>query len=107
MSSRRRRDYIVPALQALGLEVPVQPDGAFYAWFDCSRHSISSWDFCFDMMRRAHVALTPGRDFGPAQAERFVRLSFSSAMPQLQQAVQRLGRELSHSSSSEIAVTRR
>jgi aspartate/methionine/tyrosine aminotransferase len=37
------------------------------------------------MMRRAHVALTPGRDFGPAQAERFVRLSFSSAMPQLQQ----------------------
>jgi aspartate/methionine/tyrosine aminotransferase len=104
---KTRRDYIVPALQALGLEVPVQPDGAFYAWFDCSRHSISSWDFCFDMMRRAHVALTPGRDFGPARAERFVRLSFSSAMPQLQQAVQRLGRELSHSSSSEIAVTRR
>ncbi len=104
---KTRREFIVPALQALGLAVPVQPDGAFYAWFDCSRHSTSSWDFCFDMMRRAHVALTPGRDFGPARAERFVRLSFSSAMPQLQQAVQRLGRELSHSGASEIAVTRR
>ena len=104
---KTRRDFIVPALQALGLAVPVQPDGAFYAWFDCSRHSTSSWDFCFDMMRRAHVALTPGRDFGPARAERFARLSFSSAMPQLEQAVQRLGRELSHSHPSEIAVTRR
>ncbi len=104
---KSRRDFIVPALQALGLEVPVQPDGAFYAWFDCSRHSTSSWDFCFDMMRRAHVALTPGRDFGPARAERFVRLSFSSAMPLLQQALHRLERELSHSGPSEIAVTRR
>ena len=91
---RRRRDYIVPALQALGLSVPVQPDGAFYVWIDCSRYSASSWDFCFDMMRRAHVALTPGRDFGPAQAERFVRLSFASAMPVLEAAIARLARVL-------------
>jgi aspartate/methionine/tyrosine aminotransferase len=28
----RRRDFIVPALQRLGLPVPVLPDGAFYAW---------------------------------------------------------------------------
>ena len=104
---KARRDFIVPALQELGFAVPVQPDGAFYVWFDCSRHSASSWDFCFDMMRRAHVALTPGRDFGPAQAERFVRLAFSSSLPQLQEAVHRLGREISHSGPSEIAVTRR
>jgi hypothetical protein len=44
------------------------PDGAFYAWADCSRALLpDSWDFCFDMMRRAHVALTPGRDFGRAR----------------------------------------
>jgi aspartate/methionine/tyrosine aminotransferase len=94
---RRRRDYIVPALQSLGLPVPVPPDGAFYAWADCSAYttdSASSWDFCLDMMQRAHVALTPGRDFGPAQAERFLRLSFASAMPQLQAAVAQLGRAL-------------
>ena len=46
------------------------------------------------MMQRAHVALTPGRDFGPAFAERFVRLSFASSMPHLQTAMQRLQREL-------------
>ncbi|MDP1649120.1 MAG: pyridoxal phosphate-dependent aminotransferase [Rubrivivax sp.] len=91
---RRRRDFIVPALQGLGLPVPVAPDGAFYAWADCSAHAASSWDFCFDMMRRAHVALTPGRDFGPALAERYLRLSFASAMPQLQAAAAQLGRAL-------------
>ena len=91
---RARRDLVVPALQALGLTVPVVPDGAFYAWADCSRFAASSWDFCFDMMRRAHVALTPGRDFGPAAAERYLRLSFASSTEQLQQALVRLRREL-------------
>jgi aspartate/methionine/tyrosine aminotransferase len=90
---RRRRDFVVPALQRLGLDVPVVPDGAFYVWFDCSRYHASSWDFCVDMMQRAHVALTPGRDFGPAQAGRFVRLSFASALPELQTALARLARE--------------
>ncbi len=91
---RRRRDTIVPALQALGLPVPVVPDGAFYAWFDCSQYSASSWDFCFEMMESAHVALTPGRDFGPAAADSHVRLSFASSQQQLEQAVARLAREL-------------
>jgi aspartate/methionine/tyrosine aminotransferase len=84
----------VPALQALGLPVPVLPDGAFYAWFDCSRYSPSAWDFCLRLMDDAHVALTPGRDFGPAWAERFVRLSFASGMPALETAMHRLGRVL-------------
>ena len=91
---RARRDLVVPALDAMGLTVPVPPDGAFYAWADCSRFSASSWDFCMDMMQRAHVALTPGRDFGPAAAERFLRLSFATSLPQLQEALARLRRVL-------------
>jgi aspartate/methionine/tyrosine aminotransferase len=87
---RARRDFLVPALNEIGLRVPVMPDGAFYAWADCSAHSPSSWDFCFDMMKRAHVAITPGRDFGRHGTERFVRLSYASAMPQLHEAVDRL-----------------
>lgn len=88
---RARRDFVVPALNHLGLRVPVTPDGAFYAWADCSAHADSSWAFCDRVMREAHVALTPGRDFGPAAAERYLRLSFASSLPQLQEAVGRLG----------------
>jgi aspartate/methionine/tyrosine aminotransferase len=87
---KARRDFIVPALNDLGLQVPVPPDGAFYAWADCSAHAASSWDFCHAMMQRAQVALTPGRDFGPAHGERFLRLSFASSLADLQEAVQRL-----------------
>lgn len=87
---RARRDFLVPALNRLGLTVPVLPDGAFYAWADCSAFSTSSWDFSFDMMRRAHVAITPGRDFGRHASERYVRLSYASSMEHLQEAVERL-----------------
>jgi aspartate/methionine/tyrosine aminotransferase len=91
---RHRRDLVVPALEQLGLPVPVLPDGAFYAWFDCSAHARSSWDFCQRLMERAHVALTPGRDFGPHAAERYARLSFASSEAQLRTALARLAREL-------------
>jgi aspartate/methionine/tyrosine aminotransferase len=91
---RRRRDAVVPTLNAIGLQVPVLPDGAFYAWADCSAFNASSWDFCLDMMQRAHVALTPGRDFGPHAAQRYVRLSFASSMAELEQALARLARAL-------------
>lgn len=87
---RARRDFVVPALERLGLAVPVHPDGAFYAWADVGAHATSSWDLSFDLMRRAQVALTPGRDFGPAAGERFVRLSFASSMAHLHEAIDRL-----------------
>jgi aspartate/methionine/tyrosine aminotransferase len=32
---KARRDYFIPALESIGLPVPVKPDGAFYAWADC------------------------------------------------------------------------
>jgi len=89
---RRRRDYVVAALQGLGMPAPVAPDGAFYAYADCSRHSTSSWDFCFELMRRAQVALTPGRDFGRCAPDRYLRLSYASSMAELEEAVARLQR---------------
>ena len=89
-----RRDLVAAALEEIPGVLCPPPDGAFYAWADCSAHSPSSWDFCVDMMQRALVALTPGRDFGPALADRFLRLSSASAMPQLQAAVAQLGRAL-------------
>jgi aspartate/methionine/tyrosine aminotransferase len=99
---KARRDYFIPELNRLGLNVPVMPDGAFYAYADCIEATRklglastpgghgASWDFAFELMQRAHVAVTPGRDFGQAAPERFVRFSTASAMPQLQQAVARL-----------------
>jgi aspartate/methionine/tyrosine aminotransferase len=90
-----RRDTFIPRLDAIGLKVPVVPDGAFYAWADCSRACerlgvADSWDFAFEVMKRAHVAVTPGRDFGSAEPGRFVRFSTANSMAQLQEAAARL-----------------
>ena len=92
---KARRDYFVPALNTLGLDVPVMPDGAFYAWADCSKACAKlglkdSWDFSFAVMEKAHVAITPGRDFGHALTPQFVRFSTASSMEQLHTAVKRL-----------------
>jgi len=91
---RARRDRVVPALNRLGLTVPVEPDGAFYAYADCSAHSANSWDFAFELMNRAHVALTPGRDFGRHDPQRWLRLSFASSQARLDEALHRLQRVL-------------
>jgi aspartate/methionine/tyrosine aminotransferase len=92
---KARRDYFIPELNALGLTVPVMPDGAFYAWADCTAACAKlglkdSWDFSLAALHRAHVAVTPGRDFGCAQTANFIRFSTASSMAQLQTAVARL-----------------
>ncbi len=92
---KARRDFFIPALNELGLKVPVMPDGAFYAWADCSAicsklKIADSWDFAFEAMNKAHVAITPGRDFGTAETAHFVRFSTASSMAHLQEAVARL-----------------
>ncbi|QDL39689.1 pyridoxal phosphate-dependent aminotransferase [Rhodoferax sediminis] len=92
---KARRDFFIPALNAMGLNVPVMPDGAFYAWADCSQICSKlgirdSWDFAFEVMKQAHVAVTPGRDFGNADTHHFVRFSTASSMQHLQDAVARL-----------------
>jgi aspartate/methionine/tyrosine aminotransferase len=92
---KARRDYFIPQLQALGFDIAVQPDGAFYAWADCSRLCDKlgvqgSWDFALAVMQRAHIAITPGRDFGSFETGQFVRFSTANSMEQLQEAIARL-----------------
>jgi hypothetical protein len=65
---KARRDWFIPQLQSLGLPVPVVPDGAFYAWADCGDGAaaghLRQLGLRLRVMKRAHVAVTPGRDFG-------------------------------------------
>ena len=94
---KARRDFFIPQLQALGLKVPVMPDGAFYAWADVSPSFEklgvnSSWDWVFKVLEDTHIAVAPGRDFGAA--DHMVRFSTAGAMDQLQEALRRLGHYL-------------
>ncbi|MBK9364245.1 MAG: pyridoxal phosphate-dependent aminotransferase [Rubrivivax sp.] len=85
-----RRDYIVPALRELGFSIPVEPDGAFYVYLDCSAFTADSSAFASQMLEEAGVALVPGEDFGSHQPQRWLRLSYATSLAHLHEAVQRL-----------------
>ena len=92
---KARRDSFIPMLNAMGLSVPVMPDGAFYAWADCRDACQKlglqgSWALAQHLMQHAHVAVTPGRDFGMHEPENFVRFSTASSMTDLHTAATRL-----------------
>lgn len=88
----QRRALVLDGLDRIGLPVPVPPDGGFYAYFDVSATGLTSWDFCARALREAHVALTPGRDFGVSTAETHVRLSYAASAEELTEGIARLGK---------------
>ena len=90
-----RRDRFIPQLNAMGLTVPILPDGAFYAWADCRdacrRLGLQdSWAFAEHLMQYAHVAVTPGRDFGVHTPGDYVRFSTASSLQDLNTAAKRI-----------------
>lgn len=93
---KRRRDFIVPALRSIGLPLPVTPDGAFYAWVDCSAHTDDSARFADELLERTWVSVVPGMDFGVHEAKRHLRVSYATSMSQLEEAIARIGRYLQH-----------
>ncbi|WP_103062764.1 aminotransferase class I/II-fold pyridoxal phosphate-dependent enzyme [Actinomyces qiguomingii] len=86
-----RRRLALDGLRALDLKVPVEPDGAFYIYFDVSDTGLSSWDFCMRALDQARVALTPGRDFAVRTAESHVRLSYAASTAEVGEGLDRLG----------------
>ena len=89
-----RRALVLQGLQRIGLPVPVPPDGAFYVYIDVGATGMDAMAFCQRTLNEAHVALTPGHDFGAHAAGRFVRLSYAASREELDEGLSRLGRWL-------------
>ena len=87
-----RRRIVVSGLERIGLPLEVVPNGAFYAYFSVAGTGLDAWTFCERALEEAHVALTPGRDFGPATADTHVRLSYAASREALTEGLSRLGK---------------
>ncbi len=92
---RRRRDHVVPALRAIGLDVPAAPDGAFYVYVDCSRYSSDSGAFADELLQNALVSVVPGADFGSHQHRRYLRMSYATPIEKIREALARIAGYLS------------
>ncbi len=90
----RRRDFLLPALQQLGFKIPVVPQGAFYIYADSSPLAADSFTLARRILQEAHVAMTPGRDFGKFEPEKHIRIAYTQPIERLQEAINRLTRLL-------------
>ena len=88
-----RRGVLMDGLKRLGFEVPVTPRGAFYVFADARRFGPDSRALASLLLERAHVAVTPGVDFGAA-GEGFMRFSCTAPEAQIHEALERIGRVL-------------
>jgi aspartate/methionine/tyrosine aminotransferase len=87
---QERRDVLVAGLRSIGFGVPVQPEGAFYAYADISAFDDDSAVFARRVLEDAGVAVTPGCDFGRNAAERHVRFSYTTSLDQVHDGLDRL-----------------
>jgi LL-diaminopimelate aminotransferase len=84
---RRRRDTLVPALQAIGLPVEA-PKGTIYIWAPVPEGETSA-SFTQKMIEDAAVVMSPGTGFGPT-GEGFVRMSLTVEDDRLDEAAERI-----------------
>ena len=85
---RRRRDLLVGGLNAAGFDC-LTPPGAFYTFPSCRRLSTDSWQAMEMLLERTSIASVPGAVFGP-EGEGHLRMSFSTSMDVLEEAVEHL-----------------
>ena len=84
---RRRRDLVIDALRAIGVEVEA-PKGTIYVWAPVPRgHSSAS--FAELVLEEAAVVVSPGSMYGPS-GEGFFRISLTTPDELLIEAMERL-----------------
>lgn len=89
-----RRDFLLPAIERLGLRVRAAPAGAFYLYADSSALAPDSFKLAWQLIEQAGVAVTPGVDFGANQPERHLRFAYTVSREKLGEGVERIARFL-------------
>ncbi len=86
---RRRRDFLVPALNEIPGISCVEPGGAFYAFPNVSALPINADVVADRLLVEAGVALLAGSAFG-VHATGHVRLSYATSLETLERAIDRI-----------------
>lgn len=89
-----RRRLVVSAFRQMGLSCH-EPEGAFYAFPSIASTGIPDDVFAEELLKRAKVAVVPGRVFGPGGAG-YIRCSYATGVDQLLTAFERMQRFLEH-----------
>ncbi|MCK9362367.1 MAG: pyridoxal phosphate-dependent aminotransferase [Syntrophales bacterium] len=89
----QRRKYITDRLSEMGLGINVAPTGAFYILGNIKKYSNDSYKMAFDILKRAHVGVAPGIDFGE-NCEGYLRFSYANSLENIRAGMDRLQKYL-------------
>jgi aspartate/methionine/tyrosine aminotransferase len=84
-----RRQFTLKRVREIGLEVAVEPTGAFYIFANAKKFTDDSYKFAFEILEKAGVGVTPGIDFG-ANGEGYIRFSYANSMENIAEGMNRL-----------------
>lgn len=90
-----RRELMIRGLRGLGFEIKTEPRGAFYVFVNATKLNHDSHDLAFDILEKAHVAVTPGIDFGLG-GEGYLRFSYATSVDCIEEGIRRLNSYLSN-----------
>jgi aminotransferase len=86
----QRRHVVLNRLHKMGLGC-FEPQGAFYAFPNITSTGLSSLDFAERLLMEEKVAVVPGSGFG-ACGEGYIRCCYATAMPLLEEALNRMSK---------------
>ncbi len=89
----KRRKYMIRRLNAMGLKVKSEPEGAYYVLANAKAFSSNSLELSRNILECAGVAVTPGIDFGSG-AEGYLRFSYSNSLENIKEGMGRLEKYL-------------
>ena len=89
-----RAKQLAAGLLDRGFSIPVMPAGAFYLYVDVAHTGMLSDEFCWRLIEEYQVAVTPGKDFGNFESDRFVRFAYTTDMASIDLGLERIGQAL-------------
>ncbi|MFH0771269.1 MAG: pyridoxal phosphate-dependent aminotransferase [Candidatus Omnitrophota bacterium] len=88
MEFKKRRDFMVDAINSIKGISCVKPEGAFYVFCDISATKMGSFEFADRLLEEAKVAVIPGEPFG---WDTHIRLSFATGIEEIKKGLERIG----------------
>ncbi len=101
LTIQNNRDIVLHELRSFTDVRVIQPDGTFYVLPDFRAYSNDSFELARFLLKKALVVTVPGVDFG---MEGYLRMSFSGAVKELIEAVERMKWALDPNAPNDIYI---
>lgn len=102
---QKRRDLMLNGLKKLGFPIRYRPEGAFFVMANARHIDKNSYRLAWDILKNAHVAVTPGIDFG-SEAEGYLRFSYAVKPALIRKGLARLKNYLKQRGETKRALSK-